>query len=85
VKSPGGSFRGAEFNSQQPFGGSQPSVMRSVALVWHIGMYTSRTLYIINKCLKKKERKTVTQCVGLPNYCGNGSLVYILADLPTLI
>jgi hypothetical protein len=28
------SSRGPEFNSQQPHGGSQPSVMRSDALFW---------------------------------------------------
>jgi len=28
------SSRGPEFNSQQPRGGSQPSVMRSDALFW---------------------------------------------------
>ena len=32
VKSTGYSSRGPEFNSQQPYGGSQPSVMRSGAL-----------------------------------------------------
>jgi hypothetical protein len=32
VKSTGCTFRGPEFNSQQPHGGSQPSVMVSDAL-----------------------------------------------------
>jgi hypothetical protein len=32
VKSTDCSFRGVEFNFQQPYGGSQPSVMRSNAL-----------------------------------------------------
>jgi hypothetical protein len=34
VKSTDCSFRGPEFNSQQPHGGSQPSVMGSNALFW---------------------------------------------------
>jgi hypothetical protein len=36
VKSPDGSSRGPEFNSQQPHGGSQPFVMGSDALFWGI-------------------------------------------------
>jgi hypothetical protein len=36
VKSTGYSSRGPEFKSQQPYGGSQPSVMRSDALFWGI-------------------------------------------------
>ena len=34
VKSTDCSSRGSEFNSQQPQGGSQPSVMRSYAFFW---------------------------------------------------
>jgi hypothetical protein len=34
IKSTDCSSRGPEFNSQQPHGGSQPSVMRSDALFW---------------------------------------------------
>jgi hypothetical protein len=34
VKSTDCSSRGSEFNSQQPHGGSQPSVMGSDALFW---------------------------------------------------
>jgi len=34
VKSTGCSSKGPEFKSQQPHGGSQPSVMRSGALFW---------------------------------------------------
>jgi len=34
VKSTGCSSRGPEFKSQQPHGGSQPSVMGSDALLW---------------------------------------------------
>ena len=30
-------LRGPEFNSQQPHGGSQPSVTRSSALFWNAG------------------------------------------------
>jgi hypothetical protein len=35
LKSTGCFYRGSEFNSQQPQGGSQPSVMGSDALLWH--------------------------------------------------
>jgi hypothetical protein len=35
---------GLEFNSQQPRVGSQPFVMGSDALLWHIGTYAGRTL-----------------------------------------
>ena len=34
IKSTGCSVRGPKFNSQQPYGGSQPSVMRSNGLFW---------------------------------------------------
>jgi hypothetical protein len=36
VKSIDYSFRGPEFNSQQPHGGSEPSVMGSDALFWGV-------------------------------------------------
>jgi hypothetical protein len=36
VKSTDYSFEGPEFKSQQPHGGSQPSVMRSDALFWGV-------------------------------------------------
>jgi hypothetical protein len=45
VKSTGCSSRGPEFSSQQPHGGSQPSVMRSGALFWPAVMYAGRMLY----------------------------------------
>jgi hypothetical protein len=35
----GYSSRSPEFNSQQPHGGSQPSVMESDAFFWHAGVY----------------------------------------------
>jgi hypothetical protein len=44
VKSTGCSSRGPEFNSQQPHGGSQPSVMRSDAFFWHAGIHADRAL-----------------------------------------
>jgi len=46
VKSTDCSSRGHEFNSQQPHGGSQPSVMRSGALFWPAVTYAGRMLYI---------------------------------------
>jgi hypothetical protein len=36
--------RGPEFNSQQPQGSSQPSVVGSGALFWHTGVHVDRTL-----------------------------------------
>jgi hypothetical protein len=39
VKSTGRSSRGLEFNSQQPYGSSQSSVMGSDALFWLVGTY----------------------------------------------
>jgi hypothetical protein len=36
VKSTNCSYEGPEFKSQQPHGGSQPSVMRSDALFWGV-------------------------------------------------
>jgi hypothetical protein len=44
VKSTGCSFKGHEFNSQQPHGGSQPSVMGSDALFWDAGVHADRAL-----------------------------------------
>jgi hypothetical protein len=46
-KSTGCSSRGPDFNSQQPHGGSQPSVMGSDALFWHTNVQFVRGL--INK------------------------------------
>jgi hypothetical protein len=46
VKSTSRSSRGPEFDSQQPHGGSQPSVMRAGALFWPCWQ---NILYIINK------------------------------------
>ena len=46
VKSTGcSSSRGPEFNSQQPHGGSQTSVMRSGAVFWPAGKHVDRILY----------------------------------------
>jgi hypothetical protein len=52
VKSTDCSFKGPEFKSQQPHGGSGPSVMRSDAFF----RYAGRTLYIINLKKKTKEK-----------------------------
>jgi hypothetical protein len=46
VKSTVCSSRGPEFNSQQPHGGSKPSVMPSSALFWLAGINAGRALYI---------------------------------------
>jgi hypothetical protein len=44
VKSAGCSSRGPEFNSQQPHGSSQLSVIRSGALSWTADLHACRTL-----------------------------------------
>jgi len=57
VKSTDCSSRGPEFNSQQPHGGSQPSVMGSDALFWCLSEDRYGVLlYKINKSLKKKQK-----------------------------
>jgi hypothetical protein len=43
--SPGCSSRDPEFNSQQPHGGSQPSIMESDALFWRADVYTAKHSY----------------------------------------
>jgi hypothetical protein len=54
VKSTDYSSRGPKFNSQQPRGGSQPSVMRSDALFWCV--WRERQCAHIHK-IKKNEKK----------------------------
>jgi hypothetical protein len=59
VRAPNCSSEGPKFKSQQPHGGSQPSVMRSDSLFWSedssVYLYTIK----INKSFlkKKKEKK----------------------------
>jgi hypothetical protein len=49
------SFRGPEFNSQQPHGGSQASIVGSDALFWHAGVHADRALiHKINKIQKER-------------------------------
>jgi hypothetical protein len=57
VKSTACSFRGPEFNSQQPHGGSQPSVMGSNALFWPPGRMPGKIFKKMKKSLKKRKRK----------------------------
>ena len=45
VKGTDCSSRGPEFNSQQPHGGSQPSIMRSGVLFWPAGTHADRIVY----------------------------------------
>jgi hypothetical protein len=53
LRSTGCSFRGPEFNSQQPHGGSQSSVMCSDAPFWHAAVHPDRALiHKINTSLK---------------------------------
>jgi hypothetical protein len=56
VKSTVCSSRGPEFGSQQPYDGSQASIMASIALFWHTSVHADRALiHKINKSLKKKK------------------------------
>jgi hypothetical protein len=65
VKSIDCSSEGHEFKSQQPHGGSQPSVMRSDALFWCVSRQQQCT-HIINKEIlqkrKKKKKKSIHSC-----------------------
>ena len=45
VKSTSCSSRGPEFNSQQPYGGLQPSIMRPGTLSWPTSIHADRALY----------------------------------------
>jgi hypothetical protein len=45
VKSTDCSPRDPEFSSQQPHGGSQPSILGSDALFWHAGVHADRLLF----------------------------------------
>jgi hypothetical protein len=54
IKSTNCSSEGPEFNSQQPHGGSQPSVVGSGALFWCVTVYS----HIINKSQKKKNSRS---------------------------
>jgi hypothetical protein len=55
IKSTDCSSEGPEFKSQQPHGGSQPSIMRSSGVSKDSTVY----LHIINKSLKKEKKKKV--------------------------
>jgi hypothetical protein len=57
VKSTDCSSRGPEFNSQQPHGGSQPSVMRYNALFWCVWRQPQCIQIYKNKYIFKKEKK----------------------------
>ena len=59
VKSSDYSSRGPEFNSQQPHGGSQPSVMGSNALFWSV---SNRMLIYIKLIHLFKKIKKESQC-----------------------
>jgi hypothetical protein len=54
VKTTDSFSRGPEFNSQQPHGASQPSIMGSDALFWNEAVHAGRPLIYINKSLKNK-------------------------------
>jgi hypothetical protein len=65
VKSTVCSSRGPEFNSQQPYDGSQPSVMRSDALFWCAWRQRECThIHKINKSFKKRRSWAGNKLVG---------------------
>lgn len=47
----GGSSKGTEFNFQQPYGHSQPSIMESYTYFWHIGICAD-IAFIYTKLIK---------------------------------
>ena len=51
-----------EFNSQQPHGDSQPSIMKSGALFWHVGEHTEDC--ILDNQSYKKETTIPTEVSG---------------------
>jgi len=60
VKGTDWSSKGPEFNSQQPHGGLQPSVMGSNALFWCVWRQEQYThIHKINKSLKKERKKEI--------------------------
>jgi hypothetical protein len=62
VKSTDYSSEGPEFKSQQPHGGSQPSVMRSDALFWCVWRQLHCTpIHKINLFFKKERKKDMLQ------------------------
>ena len=72
------SFRGPEFNSQQPHGGSQPSVMGSDALFWRFWRQLQCTyMNEINKAWGKKKNSvlrdfaTFEECMGCCRLLGS--------------
>jgi hypothetical protein len=81
VKSTGCPSKGSEFNSQQPHGGSQASIMGFDALFWHTGLHVDRVhIHNINKSkknilkkklffFKKKSKKTVQAKIIGFKYC----------------
>jgi hypothetical protein len=72
------SFRGPEFNSQQPHGGSQPSVMGSDALFWRFWRQLQCTyMNEINKAWGKKKNSVLRdfaifeECMGCCRLLGS--------------
>jgi hypothetical protein len=62
------SSRGPEFNSQQPHGGSQPSIMRSDALFWCVWRQLQCThIQKINKSFLKNSTNVMEQQHVMPN------------------
>ena len=55
VRAPDCSSEGLEFKTQQPHGGSQPSITRSDTLFWCVWSTATVYLHIINKSLRKKK------------------------------
>jgi hypothetical protein len=67
-------LRGHEFKSQQPHGGSQPSVMRSDALFWSVRRQYLQSVLTYNKSLKKK-KKALTILPEVPSSISSNCMV----------
>jgi hypothetical protein len=70
VKSTEYSSRGPEFNSQQPHGGSQPSLVESDALFWCVGRQQQSITSHLHKINNnyKKEKKRYSYVLNSPLY-----------------
>ena len=81
VKSTDCSSRGPEFKSQQPHSGSQPSVIRSDAL---LGCLKTATVYldIINKSLKQQQQLPPTLAIRAGGVAESQSRLYPIVLSP---
>ena len=64
VRAPDCSSQGPEFKSQQPHGGSQPSLTRSDSLFWSCLRTATVYLYIINFKKTKTKNQVASKTQG---------------------